>query len=459
VHVVILVPEAIAGPAALVIPRAIPSGYAEQPYDRFVERVQASGPGGTPLKVERTDGPRWTLGGPDTRVARVDYDVDVSAMERQILSAADASKARDDYLGLLGYSIFGYLDGLEGRAVDLSVIGPNSWPIVTTLAPSSPPPRTRASARAPDFYALADSQIVMGPSAHVRRIEAAVPLFLVVHAEGPVDLDLEADLSRRALDHTIEYFGAAPFPHYTVHLELLRPISERHEYGFSMEHLESGTFYLAADRGLTASSPQDERDRTRFNFLHHMAHAWVPKRAYGEGYLPFTWELAPLIDTLWVNEGFARYAAIDMMADSLPSDAGPAYRRRALDGLSRLLDEMPPFIRRMSLVDLSRVASTRYSEDFRTGRSVFARGALMAAEMDDRIRDKSGARKRFRDALRGLVAWSAKHRRAFRVDELPAILAEATGVDVRDIQQRWLAPMPTASVKPAQAKHRIPHGM
>ena len=33
-------------------------------------------------------------------------------MEREILGASDSSRARPDYVGLLGYSVFGYLEGL-----------------------------------------------------------------------------------------------------------------------------------------------------------------------------------------------------------------------------------------------------------------------------------------------------------------------------------------------------------
>jgi predicted metalloprotease with PDZ domain len=65
---------------------------------------------------------------------------------------------------------------------------------------------------------------------------------------------------------------------------------------------------------------------------------------------------------------------------------------------------------------------------------------MMAAEMDGLIRSKTGGRRRLRDALRHLMAWSGKERRGFRVDELPAILEAGTGVDVRAIFEKWLAP-------------------
>ena len=87
----------------------------------------------------------------------------------------------------------------------------------------------------------------------------------------------------------------------------------------------------------------------------------------------------------------------------------------------------------MPLDELSREGSFLYSEDFRVGMNLFARGALMAAEMDDRIRAQTDGKKSLRDALRHLMDWSEQNQRAFRTGELPAIFREATGVNTADI--------------------------
>jgi predicted metalloprotease with PDZ domain len=262
-----------------------------------------------------------------------------------------------------------------------------------------------------------------------------------MYAEGDVNPQLEGELAAEVMRRVIAYFGGAPFSHYTAHVELLRPVSADHKYNLSMEHLDSSTFFLGVDRGLTARSDAERRDVERFNFAHHFAHAWIPKRAYGEGYFPFQWEMAPMIDTIWFSEGFARYIAIEALTDALPEAEARAYRERRLDQFRENLASAPAFLRKMSLVELSRVGSTRYAEDFRTGRSLFSRGTLMAAELDERIRALSGGRKGLRDALRYLVAWSAREHRPFRIDELSAIFARATGVDTRAIVDRWLRPL------------------
>ena len=72
-----------------------------------------------------------------------------------------------------------------------------------------------------------------------------------------------------------------------------------------MEHLDSGTFYFGIDRAITPKSESHAREAQGFNYAHHMAHSWSPKHAYGTGYLPFEWEAAPLIESIWFNEGFA----------------------------------------------------------------------------------------------------------------------------------------------------------
>lgn len=442
----------VEGPPArgvLVIPRAIPMGYGEAPYDRFVSGVAAFSADGKPLSVTRGEGPRWRIEGTGP-IAGVAYEVDLVRMEKEIAAASDASKTRQGYVGILGYSVFGFLEGLEQRPVRLEVRAPEGWPVFSTLAPAAPPSVGSLAATAADYYALADSQVAMGPALRVLREDARVPLFLAVFAEAGHDADRAARLAREALDAMADYFGSTPFTHYTVYEEVLEPIDPDHRYGFSMEHLDSSTLFFAAGDAIRPDAGERELERARYNFAHHIAHAWIPKRCYGEGYYPFSWELAPVLDTIWFSEGFAQYAAIAALSEGRADAA--AYREARLRTRFReTLDGAPDFLRQMSAVELSRVASTRYATDFRTGANTFARGGLMAAEMDDLIRARSGGKKSLREALRGLMAWSLSARRAFRLEELPALLRRGTGVEVRAVLEKWLAaPLRRGPSRPAR---------
>ena len=150
--------------------------------------------------------------------------------------------------------------------------------------------------------------------------------------------------------------------------------------------------------------------------------------------------MPPIIDTIWFNEGFGRYAGIAALAAEMPVKEGVEFRTGQLDQLRGFVDAAPPFIRDMSTVVLSREASFLYSVDFRIGMNTFSRGSLMAAEMDDRIRQRSEGKKDLRDALRALVARTQKDQRPFAIDELAPLCREATGVNVNDILQRWMQP-------------------
>ncbi|MGQ0736892.1 MAG: M61 family metallopeptidase, partial [Acidobacteriota bacterium] len=243
----------------LIMPRAIPMGYGEQRYDAFVKDLRAWSAEGAETSPQRDEGPRWRLG-PNT--VRVRYRVDLREMEREVRAASDASRVRDGYLGALGYSVFAYVEGDETRPTHLRLEGPAGWPVYSTLAPRWPVTSTSIDATAPDYYALADSQIVMGPRAVFRRLsEKPAPLYLASYAEGPVDLDGVGRLALTAYERVLAYFGTVPFAHYSVHQELLTPISPRHEYGMSMEHLDSSTYYLAASSGLTSSSTEQDELR------------------------------------------------------------------------------------------------------------------------------------------------------------------------------------------------------
>ena len=442
VHVAVNFNEIVGAPLVMIMPRSAPGAYAQRPYDPFVSDIHGYSTTGSALRVDREEfGPRWRIGKIGERISRVEYDVDTARMEREIFAASDSSKVREGYVGLLGYSIFAFFEGREHRPVGLEVSGPPGWPVFSTLAPKVPADTSTLKTAVRNYYALADSQIVMGPKLTLRRIDAGIPLFVSLYAECADDVGQEMALAREALENIVAYFGKAPFAHYTVALEFLRPISERHAYNFSMEHLDSGTFYLDTEHALTAQSSDREREARRFNYAHHMAHSWIPKRAYGVGYFPFTWEMTPLIDTIWFNEGFGRYVAIEALAEALPAEAAKRYRRQKLEALQEIITAAPPFIRRMTLTDLSREGSFLYSEDFRLGQNLFSRGALMAAEMDDRIRAKTGGQKSLRDALRHLMEWSERNQRAFRTEELPPIFREGTGVDTADILDRWMAPV------------------
>jgi predicted metalloprotease with PDZ domain len=264
-----------------------------------------------------------------------------------------------------------------------------------------------------------------------------------MYSEADADLDAAAALSTEALGRVVAYFGAAPMSRYTVSFEVLRTLSPAHRYGFSIEHLNSTSICLdaAGAGGLSQAASAADRERALFNLVHHMAHAFIPERCHGPGYRPFPWEVSPVLDTIWLSEGFIQYAAIEILTAALPANQVADGRKEWIERrFAQKLVGQPAFLSRLSLVELSRLGSDRYGVDFRIGRSLFARGGLLAAALDARIGERSAGKRGLRDALRYLVAHTARTGQAFQIAELPALFRAATGVDTADIWARWLGP-------------------
>ncbi|MGE0438974.1 MAG: hypothetical protein AB7S39_00700 [Gemmatimonadales bacterium] len=426
-------PAPLARGVDFVMPNAVPMGYGANPYDRFVVGLAGITPAGARLVPEDIDGPRWRFpSGPEAPLAAIHYAVNLAAMDREILSAGDASRVRPRFVGLLGYATFGYVEGTQFSPAEVRLVVPAGWPAFTTLASGV---RTDSvTAAATGFYHLADAQYLGGPDLRLLTPAAPVPLTVAVYAEGAFDTDTLAVLAARALRATTDYFGSAPFPRYTVSFESLRPVSPAHGYRFSMEHLESATFRFEA--GATRMNG-DARTRFYYNLLHHIAHAWIPKRCAPAGYYPFVWDDPVPIDGIWFSEGWAQYLAADMLARD-PAFGPTAARALIAFRFDAATDSAPPIAGR-TVPELSRIAAFRYSDDFRLSAHVFSRGALMAAAIDERIRSRTGGRQDLRGVARALLTWCAQSSAPVTEVTLNRLVAETTGVDVADLIDAGLA--------------------
>jgi predicted metalloprotease with PDZ domain len=95
----------------------------------------------------------------------------------------------------------------------------------------------------------------------------------------------------------------------------------------------------------------------------------------------------------------------------------------------------------MNLRQLSQTASTLYGLDFRIGRGIYSRGALMAIEMNNYLKEKTGGKKSMKNVLRYLYNWSKKNERAYTMEEFPMLINQACGIDLSEIYKKWQLPV------------------
>ncbi|WNH10443.1 hypothetical protein [Thalassobellus suaedae] len=118
--------------ANLVIPRSAPGTYILTNYIAFIDDVVGYTTSGKQLPGMIGDGSFFTFEESNDLLNKVSYTVDIQKMEIDLLDASTSSKARKDYMGLFGYSVFGFIEGLETDTVNLTI---NTDPSYLFLVP------------------------------------------------------------------------------------------------------------------------------------------------------------------------------------------------------------------------------------------------------------------------------------------------------------------------------------
>lgn len=411
----------------LIIPRSAPGTYELTNYIAFISNVNGYTTSGETLKGVKSDGSFFTFNEKNQILKRISYEVDINKMEMTLLGSFASSKIRENYLGILGYSVFGFIEGFENKPIILKINTHKNWSIFSSLTPSIQRNKGTELYEADNFALLADAQLLLGNAVQVHKVnDSKIPLFVAVYSETAINIE---EIGRRglvSLNKLSEYFDYIPMPHYTLCYEFLNPVSDMHNYGFSMEHLNSMTASLSVSKAIL-----ERNNKAIGGIIHHMGHSWLPLRSYGTGYKPFEWQTAPIIETIWLNEGFIWYVSYYHILEN----------KAILQFFKKTINQAPKYIQDKSLKELSVLGSTQYSLDFRIGKNLFSRGALLAHDLDLLIQKKTNGQKSFKDAILGLLKWTEANKRAFKYDEIEAIMSEYTGVDLSSVWHKWQKPL------------------
>jgi len=414
------------------MPRSIPGSYGVTLYDRFIGNINAINNRGEKIKMikNENDAPRWVYADSGKQITRVEYEVDLNIMERKS-SAYDASTIRPGFVGILNYSVFGWIEGTEKQNVQCTINTFDTWPIFSTNQPATQLAKGSLEIKTESYNTLADGQIFMGPGFRVKEFKGITPLFVVSYCETENewldDYGLQGTISMEILK---DYFGELPFQHYSIMLIKSLPLEPGNYPSFGMEHLNSSTFFGDTTGLRKSKMSMDEVKRTMITFLHHMGHSLIPLRCYGDTYRPYVLEIPPIINNIWFNEGFMWFLPYDEMKF-------PRMKTFFYNSVYNTSSE----IKKLSLQQLSQAASTMYSTDFRLGRSVFSRGALMAIEMNNYLKEKTNSKKSMKDIFRYLYQWSKKNNRPFTMEEFPSLINKACNIDLSTIYKKWQLPI------------------
>ena len=407
------------------MPRSVPGAYSILPYDKYIVNVQAMDDSGHYFKMEKhpDNAPKW-IAGKGKFYTGMRYEVDVGSMQKYL--SPDASVVLPGYAGILNYSVFGWIEGMEREMITCKFSTFPGWPVFSTIDPREFPEQGLYTVNCTNYYQLADGQTIMGPAFQVKKFNGPVPLYVCSHADqGKEYLEDIGWWGVQSMKILNDYFGDIPFQHFTIvrqHLHLLDSTSVT----LAMEHMNSATFTGKSTGLLTGPVDSATRFQRMFGILHHMGHAYIPLRCYGDDYRPYVLPIVPVIRNIWFNEGFIWFICLDTLKS-------PALKKRLEDNAFHEDAE----IAALPLFKLSEVASTQYGSDFRIGQAAFSRGAMMAREMDEWIRKESGGRKSMKDVFHYLYSWGKKNQRPFTMDEFPGLINAGASVDCSSIYVKW----------------------
>jgi len=431
----------------LRLPVWIPGSYLIREFARHLlefeaEAVLADG-SRQPLGASKIDKCSWRIVPPrGARAVRCRYRVwafDASVREAWL----------DTGRGFFnGTSLFVRVEGQSGEEHRVRLLPPSDprcagWRVATALdRAEGTAPWSFGDYRAPDYDALIDAPVSMGPLEFVEFSAGGVPHTVALTGQvEPVDrARLAADLTAICTSAQ-ELFGEVPFARY---LFLLTLTDEG--YG-GLEHGESSAL-LAARRDLPwpgMGAPSDEYVRLLGLFSHEYFHAWVVKRLKPAAFSPYDLFAENYTRLLWLFEGWTSYYDDLLLVRSGVIDAD-----RYLGILAKTATQVltTPGRLRQSLEQASFDAWIKfYRPDENSANanvSYYAKGALLALALDLQLRERGASL----DALLRAL-WERYGRSGKGIEEEApfAVLHEMAGARLA----RWLERMVRGTEDPPLA--------
>jgi predicted metalloprotease with PDZ domain len=405
-----------AGPLALGLPVWTPGSYLVREFSRNVLELSATDAAGAPLPVTKRDKNTWDVEAGAARVVHIDYEL--YANERSVRT----SHVDSDHAFLSPAATFLFVRGEQGRPVPgelrVRVEAPEGWGVFCAL------PDEGGELLAPDYDTLVDSPIEVGPHRVLTFENDGVPFRIVLAGAGELDETKLRDDVAKLVAEVTRIFGQQPYPDYTFLLEMVD------SGGGGLEHADCSVNMVSR---WNFGRKKEYRDLLGL-LAHEFFHAWNVKRFRPAALGPFDYDRENYTGDLWVAEGITSYVD-DLCVLRAGFYEKPGDWLEQMGGAYKELAELPG-ARRMSLSRASQDAWIKFYRPDENSRnssvSYYSKGALVALQLDLRIRRLSGGARSLEDALR--LGWQryAAQGQGYPAGALQALCEEAASADLDD---------------------------
>ena len=353
-----------------------------------------------------------------------------------------------------GTSVFLRVAGRQAGVHEVEIVAPRGkayreWRVATAL-PIVDAERGRTGRgfghyRADNYDALIDHPVEMGIFRLERFTAAGVPHEIAFTGHIPnldaarVTTDL-ATLCAAQIDFFATGKEHAPFDRYVF----LTSVSGE-GYG-GLEHRASTALLCSRDALPAIGQPESTAGYRTFLGLvsHEYFHSWNVKRIKPAAFAPYDLERENYTSLLWIFEGFTSY-----YDDLFLVRTGLASEKQYLGMIAKTIDDVMGGSGRaiQSVAESSFDAWIKYyRQDENSPNAIvsyYKKGSLIGLCLDLFIRRKSCGKASLDDVMRfmwrrhGRDFYASGGGRGVGEHEFPALVSEATGIDVRDQVARW----------------------
>jgi len=400
-----------------------PGSYLIREYERHVEALAATGPGGRVLGAVKTAKNRWRIDTGGAAAVTVTYRV----YGREMTVRNNWVEA--GFAMLNGAPTFITLAEPTPRPHEVRLELPAAWKgSATALMPVAGQPH---SYRAEDFDTLVDSPIVVGnPVVKTFAVDGKAHHLVLEGDPALVDADRVAADLRKIVEAGKAAMGPFEYPHYYF-------LNMVVETGGGLEHKNS--FLTMSSRFVT------RRRQPYINWLslaaHEYFHNWNIKRLRPVELGPFDYETENHTKSLWVAEGVTDYYGA-----LLVRRAGLTTTYEYLDMLSNSIEAVQTRPgRRVQSAEMASFDTwiKQYRPDENspnTSIDYYDKGATIAFLLDAKIRRASGGGRTLDDAMR-LAYGRHSGATGFTPGQFQRAMSETAGTDL----SAWFAQVLTTT--------------
>ena len=411
----------------LRLPNWIPGSYKIRDFSRNMIGLTARCADSEAV-IEQIDKSNWRVPGCDQALT-ISYQVYAKDLS---VRAAHLDHSHGYYNGS---SVFLEVVGQADQACEVLIEKPGAdfcrdWRLATSLARKQAQAYEFGLYQAEDYADLIDHPVEMGNFRKISFEACGVPHDVILSGRFECDeMRLARDL-KIICEHHIQFFGEpAPMDYYQFQVLVVGD-----GYG-GLEHRASTS--LICGRESLPKAGQDSVNDDYRDFLglcsHEYFHSWNVKRIKPTVYQPYDLQREVYSDLLWAFEGITSY-----YDDLALVRCGLIEEQSYLELLAQTMTRVQRGLgrTRQSAAESSFNTWTRfYQQDENAANAIvsyYAKGCLIAACIDLKLRALSGFKHSLDDVMRGMWQDYRDHAKTVESDGIQRLVSEIAGSDLKE---------------------------